>query len=427
MVEQPASAEQSASAGTTGSATGSAAARPQVPLLLSLVFLVYLAQMTLSPIIAPLAREAGLREWQIGATVSAAAVMVVLTSQFWGKRAQTHGTKPVLATALVLGATTMALFAWAAALGMRGVVTGAALVALFVMLRGVGFGLAISAVAPTAQTYIARVTDTEETRVRGMAGVGAVQGVAMIAGAIVGGVLASFGLLVPLIVIPALLALAALVTLVSLRPEPRHELIEHPARVRPTDSRVWPFLLAGFGMFTALGFFQIIIGFIVQDRLALDGRMTALTTGGVMLIAGIGMVVAQVVVVPRSGWSPATLLRVGSTISVIGFGLLAPNAGLTLLLIGTVFVGFGLGVATPGYTAGPTLLMRRDEQGGLAGLIGATNGLTFVIAPALSTALYGVWPLLPVVVSGVLMAIVAVFVFVHPRFRVLREAPARGD
>lgn len=407
----------------TEQAASTATPRTQVPLLLALVFLVYLAQMTLSPIIAPIAREVGLAEWQIGATVSAAAIMVVIASQFWGRRAQTHGTKPVLTSALLIGAATMALFAWAAALGIRGVVVGTALFVLFVLLRGVGFGLAISAVAPTAQTYIARVTDTEETRVRGMAGVGAVQGVAMIAGAIVGGALASFGLLVPLIVIPALLALAALVTMVSLRPEPQRELIEHPARVRPTDSRVWPFLIAGFGMFTALGFFQIIIGFIVQDRLGLDGRMTALTTGGVLLVAGIGMVFAQAVVVPRSGWSPAVLLRVGSTIAVAGFAVLAPDAGLTLLMVGTVLVGFGLGIATPGYTAGPTLLMRNDEQGGLAGLIGATNGLTFVIAPALSTALYGVWPLLPVIVSGVLMAIVALFVFTHPRFREVREAP----
>lgn len=407
----------------TEQAASTATPRTQVPLLLALVFLVYLAQMTLSPIIAPIAREVGLAEWQIGATVSAAAIMVVIASQFWGRRAQTHGTKPVLTSALLLGAATMALFAWAAALGIRGVVVGTALFVLFVLLRGVGFGLAISAVAPTAQTYIARVTDTEETRVRGMAGVGAVQGVAMIAGAIVGGALASFGLLVPLMVIPALLALAALVTMASLRPEPQRELIEHPARVRPTDSRVWPFLIAGFGMFTALGFFQIIIGFIVQDRLGLDGRMTALTTGGVLLVAGIGMVFAQAVVVPRSGWSPAVLLRVGSTIAVAGFAVLAPDAGLTLLMVGTVLVGFGLGIATPGYTAGPTLLMRNDEQGGLAGLIGATNGLTFVIAPALSTALYGVWPLLPVIVSGVLMAIVALFVFTHPRFREVREAP----
>ena len=49
------------------------APRPQIPLLLSAVFLAYLAQMTLNPIIAPLAREVGLAEWQVGVTISAAA------------------------------------------------------------------------------------------------------------------------------------------------------------------------------------------------------------------------------------------------------------------------------------------------------------------------------------------------------------------
>ena len=47
----------------TEQAASTATPRTQVPLLLALVFLVYLAQMTLSPIIAPIAREVGLAEW----------------------------------------------------------------------------------------------------------------------------------------------------------------------------------------------------------------------------------------------------------------------------------------------------------------------------------------------------------------------------
>lgn len=45
--------------------------------------------------------------------------------------------------------------------------------------------------------------------------------------------------------------------------------------------------------------------------------------------------------------------------------------------------------ASPGYPAGPSPLMRPEEQGGPAGTIGMNNGLTFVL----------------------------VFVFLHPRFR----------
>lgn len=140
----------------------------------------YLGQMTLNPVIAPLAREVGLAEWQIGFTISSAAVMVVLTSQLWGRRSQSWGRKPVLVAALGLGTATMVLFAVTAQLGMTGVITGGTLFILFVVLRGIGFGTAIAAVPPTAQAYIADVTPDEKARVKGMAGVGAVQGVAMV-------------------------------------------------------------------------------------------------------------------------------------------------------------------------------------------------------------------------------------------------------
>lgn len=401
-----------------------AAPRPQIPLLLGSVFLVYLGQTTLNPIIAPLSREVGLAEWQIGVTISVAALALVVTSQFWGRRSQSWGRKPVLVVAFAIATVAMALFALLAQLGMSGIVTGTTLFVLFVLLRGVGFGSAIAAVPPTAQAYIADVTADEGARVKGMAGVGAVQGVAMIGGSVLGGLLAVTGLIAPLIAVPVLLA-AGLVLLASrLRRETRTELVERPARVSPFDPRVWPFLLAGFGMFAALGFIQVITGFVVQDRLGLDARTTGLVTGGALLAAGAGMVLAQAVIVPRSGWSPPVLLRVGGLVALLGFGALIPDAGAVLLFAAILLIGLGLGIAMPGYTAGPSLLVDRDEQGGLAGLIGATNGLTFVIAPTLGTALYGVWAPLPIIIGAVVMMIVAVFVLLHPRFRPAPSEPA---
>ena len=121
-------------------------------------------------------------------------------------------------------------------------------------------------------------------------------------------------------------------------------------------------------MFTALGFIQVITGFIVQDRLGLDARMTGILTGAALFAAGIGLVLAQAVIVPRSGWTAPTLLKVGAPIAVIGFAGYTIDAGPVLLFAALVVMGLGLGVAMPGYTAGPTLLVRRDEQGGLAGL-----------------------------------------------------------
>ncbi len=392
-------------------------ATPQVPLLLATVFLAYLGLMTLSPIIAPLAREVGLAEWQIGVTISTAALMVVLSSQVWGRRSQSWGRKPVLVAALGIAITVMVGFTIVSALGMQGLIPAGVLFALFVLLRGVGMGAAIAAVLPTAQAYIADVTPDEATRTKGMAGMGAVQGLSMVGGALVGGVLAGAGLIWPIAVVPVLLAVALILVATRLRREPRHELIPEPAKVRPTDPRVWPFLLTGFGMFTALGFMQVLIGFVIQDRFALSSELTGIVTGGSLFVAGIGMVVAQGGIVPKSGWSPITLLRVGTVTAFVGYALLIPNLGMVLLVVAVLVVGIGLGIAMPGYTAGPTLLMRRDEQGSIAGLVGATNGLTFIVAPTASTLLYGAWAPLPIIVGASIMALVALFVLVHPKFR----------
>ncbi len=390
---------------------------PQIPLLLATVFLAYLGQMTLNPIIAPLAREVGLAEWQVGVTISTAAMMVVLSSQFWGRRSQSWGRKPVLVAALVIAVVAMAGFLLVSALGMRGLVPAGLLFAMFVLLRGVGFGSAIAAIPPTAQAYIADITPDEATRTKGMAGIGAVQGISMIGGAAVGGALAGVGLIWSIAAVPVLLAVALVLIAARLRREPRHELIPEPATVRPTDPRVWPFLLAGFGMFTALGFMQVLIGFVVQDRFALTAELTGMAAGGSLLATGVGMVLAQGLIVPKSGWSPGSLLRIGTLVAFIGYVLLIPDLGIVLLVVAVLIVGLGLGIAMPGYTAGPTLLMHRDEQGSLAGLIGATNGLTFIIAPTASTLLYGTWAPLPIIIGATVMGLVALFTLTYHEFR----------
>ena len=415
--------------------TGDTRASSQVGIVLATVFLAYLGQTTLNPVIAPLSREVGLDEWQIGVTISVAAIMVVLTSQIWGRRSQSWGRKPVLIASLATCTAAMTLFAIIAAMGIGGSLSKTPLFIMFVLVRGMLFGTALAAILPTAQAYVADITSSEEERVRGMAGVGATQGIASIAGALVGGLLSGISLMVSVDMVPVFLFAGLLVVIFVLRRESRTELVDEPAHVSPFDPRVWPFLMAGFGMFTALGLIQIVTGFLVQDRLGLDADTTGLYTGGALLAAGIGMVIAQTVIVPRSKWAPSTLLRVGTLLGAGGFALLALNSGFVLIVISVTAIGMGVGIAMPGYTAGPTLLMSREEQGGLAGLIGATNGLTYAVSPAAGTAMYGLSPILPIAVGGAILVAVFVFVLIHPGFRRAPEsAPkaaatgaARGD
>ena len=407
--------------------TGDTRASSQVGIVLATVFLAYLGQTTLNPVIAPLSREVGLDEWQIGVTISVAAIMVVLTSQIWGRRSQSWGRKPVLIASLATCTAAMTLFAIIAAMGIGGSLSKTPLFIMFVLVRGMLFGTALAAILPTAQAYVADITSSEEERVRGMAGVGATQGIASIAGALVGGLLSGISLMVSVDMVPVFLFAGLLVVIFVLRRESRTELVDEPAHVSPFDPRVWPFLMAGFGMFTALGLIQIVTGFLVQDRLGLDADTTGLYTGGALLAAGIGMVIAQTVIVPHSKWAPSTLLRVGTLLGAAGFALLALNSGFALIVISVTVIGMGVGIAMPGYTAGPTLLMSREEQGGLAGLIGATNGLTYAISPAAGTAMYGLSPILPIAVGGAILVLVFAFVLIYPGFRRAPEDASQAD
>src|SRR5690606_36024538 len=112
-----------------------------------------------------------------------------------------------------------------------------------------------------------------------------------------------------------LLALGLVLLVFRLRSEARQELIGKPVKVSPRDSRVWPFLVAGFGIFASLGSLQVVMSFVVQDRFDLDPETTGLVAGGALAMTGLGIVAAQAVIVPLSSWAPSDLLRVGALIA----------------------------------------------------------------------------------------------------------------
>ncbi|MGO1710095.1 hypothetical protein ACTXKQ_06430 [Corynebacterium variabile] len=132
------------------------------------------------------------------------------------------------------------------------------------------------------------------------------------------------------------------------------------------------------------------------------------------------MVVSQAVIMPRSGWGPGTLLRVGASTAAVGFRLMVPavpSAPLTAVLL---YVGVGVvapGTATPGFTAGASLQVTPAEQGGVAGLVTAAMGLTMVLAPTTGTLLYELGGSVPVIAGAVVTALAAVGASVSPRLQ----------
>ncbi|MGO2514581.1 MAG: MFS transporter [Corynebacterium variabile] len=256
-----------------------------------------------------------------------------------------------------------------------------------------------------AQAAIADVTVDSAARVKGMARLGATQGVGQVIGSAVGGLLAIFGLMVPLVAVPVFLVLAVVLVRIRLQPQAPTELRKRPRTVKPTDRRVLPFLLCCAGIYLTLGVIQVIVGFLVQDRLDVTDDRAGLLTGLALLVVGAGVVVSQAVIMPRSGWGPGTLLRVGASTAAVGFRLMVPavpSAPLTvvLLYVGVGVVAPGTGTATPGFTAGASLQVTPAEQGGVAGLVTAAMGLTMVLASTTGTLLYELGGSVPVIAGG---------------------------
>lgn len=111
---------------------------------------------------------------------------------------------------------------------------------------------AIAQAAIADVTTAADVTVDSAARVKGMARLGATQGVGQVIGSAVGGLLAIFGLMVPLVAVPVFLVLAVVLVRIRLQPQAPTELRKRPRTVKPTDRRVLPFLLYCAGMYLSL-------------------------------------------------------------------------------------------------------------------------------------------------------------------------------
>jgi DHA1 family tetracycline resistance protein-like MFS transporter len=380
-----------------------------LPLLLGAVLAVFTGQQLLNPVLAPLSRELGLGAVELGLVITVAAVGFTLASLFWGRVCDRWGHRRVLLTGLGLGTVGLAAFAAVSAWALGGERPESVVLTAMILTRSVLFGFGAGAVPVAALAYVGATTAGEAERTRAVSLVGAASALAMVLGPGLGGLLAVCTLLAPLYVAPVVLGLVTAVVALVLPAAPARAADEPGAArsrmLSPFDPRLRGFLAVGFLLFLSLGVIQVVLGFLFQDRLGLDARGTAGAAGAAGFAVGLVLVAAQAGLVPRLGWGPVRLLRVGTPIAVAGFAVLAVLAvapEFWSMTAGLTVIALGLGLAMPGYTSGPTLAVGAAEQGRVAGLVNATNGSTFIAGPLLGTTLYALGPAVPVVLSCVL-------------------------
>ncbi len=346
----------------------------------------------LFPILAPLGREMGLAELQITSIIGASSLTVFLATPIWGRTSDRWGRKRVMLIGLFGFAAGTVLFNSMLAAGLSGILLGLPLYLALIVAR-VMHACVMSATMPAANAYMADITTAAE-RTRGMGAAGAANNLGAIMGPALAG-LAVISLLTPLWVVAALVFVNGLVVWRFL-PEPPVERPRPPTRrMRYSDPRILPFVVVGVALFSGFAVVQQTMGFRFQDVLGLDAAHTARVFGTAMMFSAGASLLAQVAVVQRLDLSPPTLLSLAIPILIVAFATLAIAQTQFLLSAAMTVLGFGMGLAGPGFMAGASLAVGPEEQGAVAGVAGSCGPLGFTIGPLLGGALYQIHPSLP--------------------------------
>jgi MFS family permease len=387
--------------------------KPSTFLLLLAVAVTGMGQTLVFAILPSLGRATGLADIQVGLIITCSSLAFALASPVWGRFSEHIGRRPVLVIGLSGYACGTLLFALTFEAGLRGWVSGIALLALLVAAR-VLQALIMAASPPTATAYIADVTSAAE-RTRGMGKIGAAHNLGTIAGPALGGALAVFGLLMPLYAVVLITLTMALLVWYRLPESPR--MLQRGRSTQPfyvldavraslaayVDRRLMDVLVIGVSMFLCFAMVQQTLGFMYQDRFGLNPTQGAAGVGLAMMAAAVTSLLAQVVIVQKLRWPPETLLRVA--VIAIGLGsfllLFAPVQAVAAAAI--ALVGLGLGLGMPGVSSAASLRVGAEEQGAVAGMMSACPALGYILGPVLGTGIYSIWPQGPYVLVCLLV------------------------
>jgi MFS family permease len=351
------------------------------------------AQTVLFAILAPLGREVGLIEVQIGAIISASSLTLFLVSPLWGRASDVWGRRKILLIGLFGYSVGTIMFASVFQAALLGYLIPVTALVLLIVTR-VANATVMAAVSPSANAYMADIT-TVEDRIKGMGAIGAAGNIGSILGPAIGGLLASISLLTPLYFSVFLTLAAAVLTLYALPELPKPTVIKKQPRLKYTDPRIFPLVVAGVFLFMGFAIVQQTIAFRFQDELGLSGIDTAKVVGISLMFSAAAALLVQLLLIPRLSVRPFVLLRISMPMMMIAFAMMALGHTQNMYILSMCVLGLGMGLAGPGFMAGASIAVSSDEQGAVAGVAGSCPPLGFTVGPLLGTYLYSIDGALP--------------------------------
>lgn len=353
--------------------------------------------MLTSAVLPPLTRELGLPDWTAGAIFSLSAAIWVVTAPYWGAKSNLWGRRRVAAIGMLGFAASMFFFALISMAALLGWMTNWVLVFVLLLVARSLFGIFGSATNPAAQAYVADRTSREErmdeisTLTSGFT-LGQMAGPAAAAALISGGALLSptVGLLAPVAVITILAIVIAWLVATRL---PEHRAPRSDAGLAKSGEKglwrqktIFPFLLYAVGLSLVTGVLSQTFPYAIMDRMNAPGAASAQYTGPAMTMGAMATLISQLVLIPRFKLPARSLMVYGAVMLALASLFMVWAQDFALFAFAQILFGLGQGFARPGFSVGVSLAATQEQQGDVAGLITAANGMGFVVSP-----LFGLW------------------------------------
>jgi DHA1 family multidrug resistance protein-like MFS transporter len=337
---------------------------------------------------------------ELGWLMSTYSLMQLICAPIWGILSDRYGRKPILSVGVLGYAITLLMFGLAQSFTM-----------LFIA-RSLS-GILSSATMPTAMAYIGDSTLPKD-KSKGMGQLGAMMGVGVILGPLLGGLLSTDSLSLPFF-IGSGLAFLALLLVIFLLPESKPTsstagglaaLNESTPTLQPESFNLKPnrprtrdiylqVLLSPAGILLLLIFimsfgmtnFQGMIGLYVIDKFSFDTTQV----GAIWMVMGMVMIVSQGVLVGplTEKLGEQTLIKVGLLGGALGFVLVAFAVDYltTLLALGFFMLALALiGPALNSYISN----FAGEHQGTVMGLNSAATSLGRVVGPLWGGYIYDI-------------------------------------
>lgn len=379
------------------------------------------SQSVVYAILPPIARDLGLSEMQVGSIFVLSSLFWVLTTPWWGRRSDRLGRKLSVLIGLFGFSLSMLLFTLTLEAAQAKWLTIGAAFPILILTRSL-YGLIVSAANPSAQAYVADRT-TRDERTRAVATIGAAYGLGATIGPGLSASLVIIGILVPFYFC-VLLGLLSAALIWRYLPEKERPLPTHAkVKLRLFDRRIVLNLVNGGLMSSAQAIMIQTVAFYMMDRLALPLDHAAQYAGIGLMAASMAALFGQLVIVHRFRMSAPMLERSGLLIAAGAFLAMAFANQIGPLVFALTMIGLGQGMSRPGNVAVASLIVRRHEQGAIAGLNNATNAFGFLIMPFIAMPAYKLDPSLPYLIGAALLFVAMIISLVDPN---ARKAVAKG-